>query len=218
MEVMVEKWCGKFMEVVPCIEYDSIFQVRILLQQSRQCYLPVLFVDIRIRKPFAVAAVDEVPLLNRSMVSNKRLVVEIVHSVHCILTTLWPCCSSCSCSLSHFPQGNPESNHDVPAFNLDVVYLERRACSARISILKYTLPSIWGWKSFGKFVNSLLYHSPDTNIVLLCCCRTNRSEQAVGFRRLKEILVEDLIGCIVCWWWRRRSIRFCCSCIWFSGS
>ena len=76
------------MEVVPCIEYDSIFQVRILLQQSRQCYLPVLFVDIRIQKAFAVAGVDEVPLLNRSMVSNKRLVVEIVHSVHCILTTL----------------------------------------------------------------------------------------------------------------------------------
>jgi hypothetical protein len=25
------------MEVVPCIEYDSIFQVGILLQQSRQC-------------------------------------------------------------------------------------------------------------------------------------------------------------------------------------
>ena len=42
---------------------------------------------IRIGKAFVVAAVDEVPLLNRPVEFYVSCVVEFVDCVHCLLTT-----------------------------------------------------------------------------------------------------------------------------------
>ena len=87
MEVVKQKGRRQFMEMVPCIENNCILEVWILLQESRQCYFPFPFVFVWIGKAFRVAAVDEVPLLNCSVVSNVSVVVKLIDCVHCLLTT-----------------------------------------------------------------------------------------------------------------------------------